>query len=60
LGLITPTLYKDSKTAAGRTALFNDPSAVKSAKGESLLANVRPDYTDTTDPTSAVTYSLPT
>jgi subtilase family serine protease len=60
IGLITPTLYKDSRTAAGREKLFHDPSGVATAHGQSVLANVRPDYTDTTDTHSAVTDSLRT
>lgn len=58
LGLITPTLYAKSKTAAGRTRLFYDPSAVKLSHGLSTLANVRPDYTATDNPKSKVTYNL--
>jgi subtilase family serine protease len=60
LGLITPTLYKDAGTTAGREKLFTDPSSVKTKNGQSLLANVRPDFTDTTNPASPVIYSLRT
>jgi subtilase family serine protease len=60
LGLVTPTLYK--LAAAGRTAtVFRDPTGVTLGRqGLSTLANVRPDYTDTTDPKSQTTYSLRT
>lgn len=60
IGLITPTIYHDARTAAGRRQLFIDPTAVKTAAGRSLFANVRPDFTDTTDPKSTVIYSLRT
>jgi subtilase family serine protease len=58
LGLITPTLYAKSKTAAGRERLFYDPKAIARKHGMSTLANVRPDYTATDNPKSKVTYSL--
>jgi hypothetical protein len=60
LGLVTPTLYK--LAAAGHLAeVFRDPAGVTtSAQHLSTLANVRPDYSDTTDPASKVTYSLRT
>jgi len=60
LGLVTPTLYKIA--AAGKAStVFRDPSGVSIGRqGLATLANVRPDYTDTTDPTSQTTYSLRT
>jgi subtilase family serine protease len=60
LGLVTPTLY--GVAAHGRLAtVFRDPAGVSVGKqGLSTLANVRPDYTDTTDPSSQTTYSLRT
>ncbi|HVV76947.1 MAG TPA: S53 family peptidase [Mycobacteriales bacterium] len=58
LGLVTPTLYAKSRTAAGRSRLFYDPVAVPRSGGFSTLANVRPDYVASDDPTSAVVDSL--
>jgi subtilase family serine protease len=58
LGLITPTLYAKSRTAAGRERLFYDPKAISKPHGFSTLANVRPDYTASDDPKSKVMYSL--
>jgi subtilase family serine protease len=60
LGLVTPTLYK--LAAAGKlSTMFRDPSGVSLGRqGLSTLANVRPDYVDTTDPHSQTTYSLRT
>jgi subtilase family serine protease len=60
LGLVTPTLYK--LAARGRlSTVFRDPAGVSLGKqGLSTLANVRPDYTDTTDPHSQTIYSLRT
>jgi subtilase family serine protease len=60
LGLITPTLYKLSRHAKRRERLFYDPRGVKTRHGQSLLANVRPDYVETNNPKSAVVYSLRT
>ncbi|MFT4265380.1 MAG: S53 family peptidase [Nocardioides sp.] len=60
LGLPTPTLYAASKDAGNRASLFYDPVGVATANGTSLLANVRSDYTDTSDSTSAVIPSLRT
>lgn len=60
IGLITPTLYSDSRTTAGRLRLFTDPSAVKVKGGHTVLANVRPDFTITDNPSSAVVYTLRT
>lgn len=60
LGLITPTLYAEARTAAGRARLFYDPVAIRRAGGMSTLANVRPDFTATDNPASKVTYSLRT
>lgn len=60
LGLITPTLYAKSRTAAGRGRLFYNPVAIAKRHGLSTLANVRPDYTATDNPKSAVMYSLRT
>ena len=52
LGLVTPTLYKIA--AGGRlSTVFRDPAGVSMGRqGLSTLANVRPDYVDTTDPHS--------
>ncbi|HVS67938.1 MAG TPA: S53 family peptidase [Mycobacteriales bacterium] len=58
LGLVTPTLYAKAGTAAGRNRLFYDPVAVPRANGMTTLANVRPDYVASDDPSSNVTYSL--
>jgi subtilase family serine protease len=58
LGLVTPTLYRKSRTAAGRERLFYDPKAIAKVHGLSMLANVRPDYTATDNPSSKVLYSL--
>jgi subtilase family serine protease len=60
LGLVTPTLYK--LAARGKlSTIFRDPSGVSLGRqGLSTLANVRPDYTDTTDPHSQTIYSLRT
>jgi subtilase family serine protease len=58
LGLVTPTLYKDARTAKGRRALFWDEARAGTRGGRSAYANVRPDYTDTTNPKSKVLYSL--
>jgi subtilase family serine protease len=58
VGLITPTLYAKSRTAAGRTHLFYDPVAVPKAHGISKLLNVRSDYAKDGDATSKVGYSL--
>jgi subtilase family serine protease len=58
LGLVTPTLYAKSRTAAGRARLFYDPVAIPRRHGMSTLANVRPDFTATDNPKSKVTYSL--
>ncbi|HEX3898424.1 MAG TPA: S53 family peptidase [Mycobacteriales bacterium] len=58
LGLINPTLYAKAGTAAGRQKLFNDPTAISRAHGESTLANVRPDYAATDNPKSPVSYTL--
>lgn len=52
-GDVAPTLYKHR---TGGT--LRDPSATPVSGGFTTLANVRPDLTDTTDPTSTVTYSL--
>ena len=62
VGQVMPTLYSKSKTAKGRNRLFHDPAAVRIDKAthQTVLANVRPDYTDTTDVTSKVLYSLRT
>ena len=58
LGLVTPTLYAQSRTAAGRSRLFYDPVAVATAKGISKLVNVRSDYATDDDATSKVGFSL--
>jgi subtilase family serine protease len=58
LGLINPTLYAKAGTAAGRRKLFNDPTAIGRAHGESTLANVRPDFAATDNPKSQVSYTL--
>jgi subtilase family serine protease len=61
IGLVNPTLYAAVKAGHSRV-LFHDPAAapVDRTLGLSTIANVRPDYTDTTNPNSAVTYSLRT
>jgi subtilase family serine protease len=58
LGLITPTLYAKSRTAAGRARLFYDPVAIPRKHGRSTLANVRPDYAKDGDVHSGVGYTL--
>ena len=60
LGLITPTLY--GVAAHGHIGtVFRDPAGVHLGPQDlSTFANVRPDYVDTTDPTSQTTYSLRT
>jgi subtilase family serine protease len=58
VGLVTPTLYAKSRTAAGRSHLFYDPVGVSKLKGISRLVNIRSDYTTDGDRTSKVHYSL--
>jgi subtilase family serine protease len=58
LGLVTPTLYAKSRTAAGRARLFYDPVAIPRTHGQSTLANVRPDYARDGDVHSGVGYTL--
>jgi subtilase family serine protease len=58
VGLVTPTLYAKSRTAAGRTSLFYDPVAVPKTKGISRLVNVRSDYATDGDATSKVGFSI--
>jgi subtilase family serine protease len=60
LGMIAPTLYAAARTAKGRARLFNDPSRVTKAHGESTFADVRADYLDTSNPASKVIYTLRT
>jgi subtilase family serine protease len=61
LGLVTPTLYAASATSSGIASLFHDPSDVTlDANKQSPFANIRPDYTDGSDATSPVVYSLRT
>ena len=62
LGLINPTLY-GAAAKPGSAKLYYDPQAVKvdkAAGGQSVIGNVRPDYADPTDATSAVSFSLRT
>jgi subtilase family serine protease len=58
LGLVTPTLYEKSRTAAGRSRIFYDPVAVGKAQGISKLVNVRSDYATDGDASSKVGFSL--
>lgn len=46
LGVVGPTLYRHSRTTAGRLALFHDPNLVDQHGGRTRLANVRVDYSD--------------
>ena len=59
LGLVTPTLY-DAAKASGIGTLFNDPQSVPTLGSTTTLANIRADYTDTSDPTTPVIDSLRT
>lgn len=63
LGNVNPTLYGAAAKPGAPAKLFYDPDAVsvdKAAGGQSTIGNVRPDYADPTDATSAVSYSLRT
>ncbi len=60
LGLVTPTMYADSRTAAQRQRLFYDPVPVAKRGALTRLADVRPDYTTGDNPKSAVIYTLRT
>jgi subtilase family serine protease len=60
LGLITPTLYRDSDSARKIKALFYDPRKAPTSGGRSKYAMVRGDFTNTADPTSKVVFTLRT
>lgn len=60
LGLITPTLYRDSHGAKKIRALFYNPYKVKTSHGRSRFAMVRGDFTNTADPKSKVFFTLRT
>jgi subtilase family serine protease len=60
LGLVTPTLYHAARTTAGRTRLFHEPDTVTTRGGQSLFANVRPDYADPANTSSKVSVTLRT
>jgi subtilase family serine protease len=60
LGVINPTLYDHSRTAAGRRALFNDPSPVAQRHGRPKFANVRADHANPANPASRRVFTLRT
>jgi subtilase family serine protease len=60
LGLITPTLYRDSNSASKIKKLFNNPAKAPVSHGRSTYAMVRGDYSNDADPTSRVIYTLRT